>query len=451
MSIGFILFAAVLVLAPLIALHEYGHFWVARKLGVKVLTYSIGFGPALWSKIGKDGVDYRISAIPLGGYVRMLDEREGEVPEAEKHLAFNNQAPWKKIAIVAAGPLMNFLIAIVLFWVLLLPASEQLNTKIGKVLPDSPAAKAGLLVGDKITTVDMQPVTTWKDANYVLINSIGETKDIAISFERQGKVQQTHVAVSSFLKDQSKDIFEQIGFMPYTPVVKSTIYKIAEGSAAKNQGMQVGDSIISIDGKPAQHWDDMTSIVRANPEKLLNFVVLRDGKQVTLPVMPQGKKDNMGNRYGQLGISPDTSNIKIPAEYKQTIQYNPMQAFGKSLEQTWSLSVMTVKAMGKMISGLIGLDNLSGPITIAKVAGDTLNIGWQAVLSFMALISVSLAVLNLLPIPVLDGGHIVYYTYEAIVGKPLPEKVQMMGLNIGLMLMLAMMVIAIGNDISRLF
>lgn len=451
MSVLIMIFAAILVLGPLVALHEFGHFWVARKLGVKVLTYSIGFGPALFERKGKDGVDYRIAAIPLGGYVRMLDEREGEVDEAEKHLAFNNQKPWKKILIVAAGPVMNFIIAILLFWVLLLPASEQLSTKIGKILPDSPAATAGLVMGDKVIKVGDTPVNSWKDANFALVNYIGETTNIPVSIQRDNQQLTKQVPVTTFLKDQSKDAFEQIGFLPYRPVIKTVVHKIADKSAAQNQGLQVGDHILRINGKKADVWDAMSPIVRANPEKLLVFDVKRGDKVIQLKIMPQAKRDNQGNTFGLLGISPNTANIKIPSEYKQTIQYNPAEAFIKSIEQTWDLSVMTVSAMGKMITGLIGLDNLSGPITIAKVAGESLDIGWKALLSFMALISVSLGVLNLLPIPVLDGGHLVYYTYEAIRGKPLPENVQIIGLNIGLVIMLCFMVIAIGNDISRLF
>lgn len=451
MNVLYLIFAAILVLGSLVALHEFGHFWVARKLGVKVLTYSIGFGPVLWKKKGKDGVDYCLSAIPLGGYVRMLDEREAEVAPEQKHLAFNTQKPWKKIAIVAAGPIMNFLIAIVLFWVLLIPASEQLKTKVGKILPDSPSAIAGLQVGDEIVKIDNESVNNWREVNFLLIDSIGETKTILVTYLRDDKNYIANIKVTDFLKDQSEDIFEQIGLLPYTPDIESKINKLAPEGAAIRQGMKEGDVILSINGQSARKWDDMTRLVRANPEKLLDFVVLRDGKEVSLKVMPQGIKDNMGNRYGQIGISPDTSNIKIPDSYKKTVNYSVVEAFGQAVKQTWDLSVMTIKAMGKMLSGLIGLDGLSGPITIAKVAGDSVAIGWQAVLSFMALVSVSLAVLNLLPIPVLDGGHIVYYTYELIVGKELPEKVQMIGLNIGLAIMFLFMVVAISNDITRLF
>lgn len=451
MTILFFIFAAIVVLGPLVALHEYGHFWVARKLGVKVLTYSIGFGPALWQRTGKDGVDYRLSAIPLGGYVRMLDEREAEVAEEEKHLAFNNQKPWKKILIVAAGPAMNFLIAIVLFWLLLLPASEQLNMRVHQIIPDTPAAVAGLQVDDTLTQIAGKDTNTWKAANLALINHMGETATIPVTYERAGNIQTAQLQVKDFLQDQSQDVFKQVGFMPYMPHVPAIIGDIQRGSSAQKTGLQVGDEIININGTQIADWHAMTAVIHDNPEKLLSITVMRAGKPVALDVIPQRFKTNAGESVGRIGVRPDRSKVVIPENYKQTISYDPLSAFIKSLQQTWDLSVLTLSAMGKMVSGLIGLDNLSGPITIAKVSGDMMSIGWKPLLSFMALMSVSLAVLNLLPIPILDGGHLVFYTYEAIVGKPIPEKIQLMGLNIGLILMFCFMVLAIGNDISRLF
>lgn len=446
MTALYLIFAAIVVLGPLVALHEWGHFIVAKKLGVKVLAYSIGFGPAIFSRKGSDGVDYRLSAIPLGGYVKMLDEREGEVAEEEKHLAFNNQAPWKKILIVAAGPVMNFIIAIALFWVLLLPASEQLNTRIGKVIADSPAAVAGLQVGDKITAIDGKQVSTWRDANLALINHMGEDARITLSLERGNKPTAATLSAPNFLAEQDQDPFEQVGFLPFSPKVVPTIGEITKGSSAFHQGMKVGDTIVAIEGKPIDDWQQMSRVVRANPEKLLEFQVLRDGKTLELNIMPQGKKGRTGEQYGQIGVAPQAKNVVIPDAYKQTIDYSFFAAGGEAVRQTYELSALTLGALGKMVRGLIGLDSVSGPITIAKVSGEMMSIGWQSLLSFMALMSVTLAVLNLLPIPVLDGGHLVFYTYEAIVGKPMPEKLQIIGLNIGLVLLLVFMAIAIGND-----
>ncbi|WP_201605314.1 RIP metalloprotease RseP [Psychrobacter sp. JCM 18903] len=452
------LLAAIFVLGPLIALHEWGHYIVARLCGVKVLTYSIGFGPKLFGWTSKkSGIDYRISALPLGGYVKMLDEREGEVAKAEQHLAFNRQHPLKKIAIVAAGPIMNFIIAIALFWVLFMTPSEQLATKIGEVLPDTPAAMAQLPVGDKIVAIDGHEVQTWEGINYRLAGRMGETDNVSITLQSESQAPnatKTYQApVKAFMQGdaQGKDALTSFGMLPWQPQIEPIVGDLSADGAASRQGLQVGDRITAINDTEIKDWISATRIIRDNPENLLNFTVLREGKPVQLQIMPQGKKDNLGNDFGQIGAMVAQSEIVIPDAYKTTVVYGAGESLVKSFEKTEQLAVMTVSSMGKMLSGMIGLDNLSGPITIAKVAKQSFDISWQMVLSTAALISLSLAVLNLLPIPVLDGGHIVYYLIELIRGKPLSEGVQMVGLNIGLLLLAGFMVLAIGNDISRLF
>ncbi len=424
MSILFIILAAIFLLGPLIAIHEFGHYWVARKLGVKVLVYSIGFGPTLlkWTS-KKSGIQYQLSALPLGGYVKMLDEREGDVKEEDKPYAFNRQSPWKRIAIVAAGPLINLIFAIILFWILFLPAQEQLNTRVGKVLPNTPAATAQLHTGDKITAIDGAPVSTWENLNFALIERIGETGVITVAAERQGEVKQFQLPIQEFLKDQSQSALDALGFVPYRPVIPAVVYKLSEDGAAIRQGMKEGDRIVTIDGVAMKDWFDVVAVVQKSPEKLLNIAVQREGKLVQLQVMPQGKRDNMGNVSGMLGVQSHAGKVTIPDDYKQTIQYNPAEALVKAVEKTGQLSSMTLNSIVKMVRGLIGLDNLSGPITIAKVAGQSAEMGWQTFISFMALMSVSLGILNLLPIPMLDGGHLVYYFIEAIRGKPVSEQI----------------------------
>lgn len=452
------LLAAIFVLGPLIALHEWGHYIVARLCGVKVLTYSIGFGPKLtgWTS-KKTGTDYRLSMLPFGGYVKMLDEREGEVAEDEQHLAFNRQHPLKKIAIVAAGPIMNFVIAIALFWVLFMTPSEQLATKVGQVLPESPAAMAQLPVGDKIVAIDGHDVQTWEGVNYRLAGRMGETDNISITLQSSEQATVTaktyQAPVTNFMQGdaQGKDALTSFGMLPWQPQIAPVVGELSADGAAIRQGLEVGDRITAINDTAVTDWISVTRIIRDNPEVLLDFTVLRDNKPVQLQIMPQGKKDNLGNTYGQIGAMVEQSEIVIPDEYKTTVVYGPGEALIKSFEKTEQLAVMTVSSMGKMLSGMIGLDNLSGPITIAKVAKQSFDISWEMVLSTAGLISLSLAVLNLLPIPVLDGGHIVYYVIELIRGKPLSERVQIVGLNIGLLLLLSFMVLAIGNDISRLF
>lgn len=452
------LLAAIFILGPLIALHEWGHYIIARLCGVKVLTYSIGFGPKIagWTS-KRSGIDYRISALPLGGYVKMLDEREGEVAESEQHLAFNRQHPLKKIAIVAAGPIMNFVIAIALFWVLFMTPSEQLATNIGEVLPETPAAIAQLPIGDKIVAVDGHEVQTWEAINYRLAGRMGETDNVSITLQSanqtDAKLTTYQAPVTRFMQGDAKgkDALTSFGTIPWQPTIAPIVGELSADGAASRQGLMVGDRITAINDTPINDWISATRIIRDSPEVLLKVAVLRDEKAVQLSIMPQGKKDNLGNDYGQIGAMVVQSEIVIPDAYKTTVVYGPSEALIKSFEKTEQLAVMTVSSMGKMLSGMIGLDNLSGPITIAKVAKQSFDISWEMVLSTAALISLSLAVLNLLPIPVLDGGHIVYYVIELIRGKPLSEGIQIAGFNIGLLLLAGFMVLAIGNDISRLF
>ena len=451
MSALFIIVAAILLLGPLIAIHEFGHYFVARKLGVKVLVYSIGFGPTVlkWTS-KKSGIQYQLSALPLGGYVKMLDEREGNVAEEDLPFAFNRQHPWKRIAIVAAGPLINLVFAIVLFWILFLPSQEQLNTRVGKVLPQTPAAEVNMQPGDRITAVDGTQVNTWEKLNFALVDRAGETGTIHIQANRDGQPQNFQLPIQDFLKDQSQSPLEVLGFTPYRPNIPAVVSKLSEDGAAIRQGMKEGDQILAIDGVVMKDWYDVVQVVQASPEKLLKIDVLRQDQRVQLEIMPQAKRDNMGNTTGMLGVQSDPGKITIPEEYKQTIQYSPTEALMMAIDKTGQISSMILNSIVKMVRGLIGLDNLSGPITIAKVAGQSAEMGWQTFISFMALMSVSLGILNLLPIPMLDGGHLVYYFIELIRGKPVSEQIQLVGLKIGMVLLGSMMLLALFNDFMRL-
>ena len=304
--------------------------------------------------------------------------------------------------------------------------------------------------GDKITAIDGTPVTTWEKLNFALVDRVGETGKIQVQAERAGEIKTFSLPIQNFLNDQSQSPLDILGFTPYRPQIPAIVSKLSEDGAAIRQGMQVGDQIVAIDGVKMNDWYDVVQVVQASPEKLLKVDVLRNNQVQQLEVMPQGKRDNMGNVSGVLGVQSDPGKIVIPEDYKQTIQYSPSEALFMAVDKTGQLSSMILNSIVKMVRGLIGLDNLSGPITIAKVAGQSAEMGWQTFISFMALMSVSLGILNLLPIPMLDGGHLVYYFIELIRGKPVSEQIQLVGLKIGMVLLGSMMLLALFNDIMRL-
>ena len=337
-----------------------------------------------------------------------------------------------------------------LFWILFLPTQEQLNTRVGKVLPNTPAASVQMQVGDKITAVDGNETKTWEKLNFALVNRVGETGSIEIQADRAGQIQTFKLPIQDFLKNQNQSALESLGFIPYRPHIPAIATKLSADGAAIRQGMKQGDQILAIDGVKVKDWFDVVQIIQASPEKLLKIDVLRQNQRMQLQVMPQAQRDNMGNVSGVLGVQSIPGKINIPADYKQTIQYNPAEAFGMAVDKTGQISSMILNSIVKMVRGLIGLDNLSGPITIAKVAGQSAEMGWQTFISFMALMSVSLGILNLLPIPMLDGGHLIYYFIELIRGKPVSEQIQLVGLKVGMVLLGSMMLLALFNDFMRL-
>lgn len=462
MSIFYMVLAAVIVLGPLIAIHEFGHFWVARRLGVKVLTFSIGFGPAFLKWTDKKGTQYQIAAIPLGGFVRMADEREGEVPPEDLPKAFNRQPVWARMAIVAAGPLINLIFAVFLYWIIFLQGGEMLRPIVGQVLPTSPAAVAGLQTGDEIVAIDGKPIQDWEAINYALIDRMGESGELKLTVRSSANssadtkelsekaTRELSLSIHQFLGGKDIDPFREVGFLPWQPLLEPIIGEVVAGGAGERQGLRAGDRIVSADGQPIKSWQAFVEIVRQQPEQVIDTEVQRGDQTLKLALTPSGEKDNQGIVRGKLGIALQPQNISYPDEYKQTVQHNPAEALVLAVKKTGNLIAFTVESIGKMLKGLISVNNLSGPITIAKVAGQTASIGWEALIGFMALLSVSLGVLNLLPIPVLDGGHLVYHAIEGVMGRPLSERVQMMGLRVGIFLLMSLMLLAIFNDLSRL-
>lgn len=448
-----VVLAGILILGPLIAIHEFGHFWVARRCGVKVLTFSIGFGPALWRRVARDGTEYRIAAIPLGGYVRMLDEREGEVVASIRDRAFNRQPVSVRMAIVAAGPLINLLFAVLLYWLLLLQPGEGVRPVVGRVVAESPAALAGLQPGDEIRAVAGKAVRDWQGVSYALLDFIGETAAIemdVVTPDQQAAVRT--LQVSRYLADGQQDPMRALGFTPWSPPIPAVVGLVEPGSPADQAGLQVGDHVLSIDGRPVSDWAQVVEAILLHPDTRMRWRVAGEGAMPReLVVVPAATRDAAGRAMGRLGVAAAEHAVEIPPAYRYDRQLGPVDALVGALRQTGQVISLSLTSLWKMLKGLVGIDNLSGPITIAKVAGQSASIGWEAVIGFMALLSVSLGVLNLLPIPVLDGGHLLYYAIEAITRKPLPESVQLLGLRLGVALMGSVMLLAILNDIRRLF
>lgn len=453
MQFLYVLLAGIVVLGPLIAIHEFGHFWVARRCGVKVLTFSIGFGPALWQRTARDGTEYRLAAIPLGGFVRMLDEREADVPESQKSQAFNRQSVGKRMAIVAAGPLINLIFAVLLYWVLFLQPGQSLRPIVGKVLPDSPAAMAGLNVGDELLSINTRKVPDWESANYALVEHIGDSTTLTFSVMPQGatQAQQRFITVDRYLVDSTQDPFRALGFVPWMPPMPPVIGAVESDSPADKAGLAVNDRIERIDGVAVSDWQQVVEQIQEHPDHAMTWELVRNGTPLVLTVTPDLKHELSGQPVGRLGVGVIDAPIHIPPEYQRDRALAPIAALLQAFDKTGQIIALSLTSLYKMLSGLIGMDSLSGPITIVKVAGHSASIGWESLVGFMALLSVSLGVLNLLPIPVLDGGHLLYYAIEAVIRRPLPEAVQLMGLRVGVALMGSVMLLAILNDIRRLF
>ncbi len=449
-----IVLAGILILGPLIAIHEYGHFWMARRCGVRVLTFSIGFGPAVWQYTGRDGTEYRLAAIPLGGFVRMLDEREGEVPDSLKPYAFNRQPLSARMAIVAAGPLINLLVAVLLYWLLFLQGGESLRPVVGRVLPSSAAASAGVLPGDELLAIDGRDVLDWEAVSYSLMDRLGESGPVVFSVRPRGvehSVNRT-LTIKNYLAKSNSDPFRELGLIPWAPAMPPVIGTVSTSSAADLAGLQARDVVLEINGHVIKEWSQVVEEIVASPEKAMTWRIDRGGERFYMTVTPGMERDGLSDQWrGRLGIAVAEANVHIPDEYKRSNGLGPVTALVAAVGKTWQIMSLSLTSLWKMLTGLIGVDNLSGPITIVKVAGQSASMGWQAFVGFMALLSVSLGVLNLLPIPVLDGGHLLYYAIEAIWRRPLPESVQLLGLRVGVALMGSVMLLAILNDIRRLF
>ena len=440
----------VIALGILITVHEYGHFWVARRNKVKVERFSIGFGKAIWRKTDKHGTEFVVALIPLGGYVKMLDERVDDVAPEDKDNTFNCKTVYQRIAIVAAGPIANFVFAIFAFYLMFILGMPSVKPIVGEVTPQSIAAKANVASNSEIVEISGQAIRDWQDVNLALVAHIGEPA-LTIKMVNKGSVSpviyQLDTREWQFSPEKTSAI-ESIGLMPFRPKVHNEIVVIAKESAAERAGLKVGDKPVSVNGVPVNNqWQNFSEQIKQFPNQEVVIKVERDSKIVTITAIPDSIERNEQN-IGYLGLASKSE--PYPKEYQFELSYGPVDAISESLEKTWQLITLSFKMIGKLITGDVSVKNLSGPISIAQGAGDHAGYGLVYFLGFLALISINLGIINLLPVPVLDGGHLVYYFIELFTGRPVPEKIQEIGFKFGTLALLGLMSIALFNDLSRL-
>ena len=444
------LLAFLVALAVLIAVHEWGHFWVARRLGVKVLRFSVGFGRSVWQRTGADGTEYRLALIPLGGYVKMLDEREGAVAPADLGRAFNRQSVGIRAAIVSAGPIANLLLAIALYWLVLCLGVPGLRTLVDAPAPNTPAARAGLQAGDEILSVNDASTPTWEQLGLRLVQAALDDAPLGFEVRRADGTRQALVLdadLSQALEDPAR-LHESLGLAPYRPALPAQMGQLQADGPAVQAGLRSGDRIVRMDGAPVADWEDWVGQVRSRPDQAVPIEVSRRGEMLRLDLRI-GAREQDGVRIGFVGASPEVPQQlqdSLRAEYR----YAPLAALPVAVERTWQMSLMTVRMLARMATGRLGLENLSGPVNIAQYAGYSAQIGLVSYLGFLAVISISLGVLNLLPIPVLDGGHLAFYLAEWVRGRPLSERVQHWGQQAGILALALMMGLAFYNDFMRL-
>ena len=454
LSIAYSALAFVAAIGILVTIHEFGHYWVARLCGVKVLRFSVGFGRPLWlKKAGPDQTEYVLALIPLGGYVKMLDEREGEVAAQELPRSFNRQSVAKRFAIVAAGPIFNFLFAIAAYSVMYLYGVNGIKPYIGEIVTPSIAQSAGVQTKDLILSVNGIQTPSWEKARLTLMQQAVDAPVLRLQVQGrdlQIRDLELHLQGLNFLQQEKTDLLEQLGFSIWRPEIPPQIDEVIAGGAADAAGLQAGDRIVSLDGVRISNVRQWVDTIRENPEVEMNLVVMRDGQRVSIYIVPRSKQDG-DNIIGFIGVK---NVVVVPEELRRQLlvveQYGPLDAGVEAVRKTWHMSLLTLKVLGKLIVGEASIKNLSGPITIAKYAGLSAQIGLEQFIAFLAIISISLGVLNLLPIPMLDGGHLMYYCIEVIKGSPVSESMEALGQRIGMALLLMLMTIAIYNDVLRL-
>ncbi len=444
--------AFLVAIGILVTVHEYGHYLAARMMGVKVLRFSVGFGRPLFTRhFGRDRTEFVIAAVPLGGYVKMLDEREGTVPPADVARAFNQKSLSARTFVVSAGPAANFLLAIVLYAVMFMVGVGGVKPVLGEIAPDTPAAAAGLERGQEILRVGDRAVVDWEQANLRLLDHAVRGERVALLLrEEDGREVEHDLDLSDRQGLLGEGQFlERVGLRPYRPMLEPRIGSVEGGSPAAAAGLEVGDRVLAVGGEPVGDWDRWVEVVRAHPESDLQVTVERDGRTLELRMSPE-PVDADGTTIGRIGAGVDTDQ-SAARDMAVLVRQGPISAFVSGIERTWDVTTLTLGILWRMVTGDASVKNISGPVTIAEFAGVSAVIGISAFLGFLGLVSVSLGIINLLPIPMLDGGHLLYYAAEAVKGSPVSERTQMIGQQVGLLAIAGLMTLALYNDLTRLF
>lgn len=446
----------IVVLGVLITFHEFGHFWVARRFGVQVLRFSVGFGRPLLSRTGRDGCEYVVAALPLGGYVKLLDSREREVAPEDRHKAMDSKPPWQKIAILLAGPAFNLVFAVLAFWVMFMVGIPQARPLIGEV--DGIAGEAGVPPNSEIVAVGDEETESWQHAHIALMTRALDREPTEITVEAESGARSRHLlALNRLPVDFSEEkTLPAIGITPWRPHMAPVVGSVSENSPAERAGFREGDRILSIAGSEVDEWRAIGQLVQQHGRagEPLAVTVERSGQMVGLTVRPRTESTGMFSESLILGIgnaAPPEDTLAAWERSRRIVRYGPIEGIPRAFEEMWRLTTSTLGILGRMITGKASVKNLSGPITIAQFASDSASLGLSSFLFFLGLISLSLGILNLLPIPVLDGGHIVFYLIEWMKGSPVPEHVQLAGQYFGIMALAALMGLAFVNDILRLF
>ncbi|WP_417664073.1 sigma E protease regulator RseP [Pseudidiomarina donghaiensis] len=447
-SIIWSLGAFVVTLGILVTFHEFGHFWVARRCGVKVLTFSVGFGKPIWQRQGRDGTVYQVGVIPLGGYVRMLDERVDSVSENERQVTFNSKTVWQRAAIIAAGPIANFVLAIAVLWLMFVIGVPSVKPIVGTVQENSIAAQAGIQTPAEIIAIDGVETADWQQVNLRFAAALGNDLVEVKTIDEGNRERTYQLQIGAWrLQDNQQPTYAALGLQPFRPEVSLVLSYIAPDSPAAAANLQVGDKIIAFDGTPVVDWPQTRDLIMQAAGQEVRVTLERNGQTVTQQVQ-LGSREANGQRYGFLGVEPTVA--AYPEQYRFTQQYGIVDGLLQGAERTWELMALSVNMLGKLLVGTVSVSNLSGPVAIAEGAGATASYGLVYFLGFLALISVNLGIINLVPLPVLDGGHLAFLAIEGVRGKPVSERVQEVCYRIGGILIFALMAIAISNDILRL-